>query len=146
MLFQILLIQTFTMIYTTTCIEHYFSNVYCKTFQLVPLLLMLLNIQLMIFHIKTLQEKTIKEINICHTTVLSMLWWFMVSLFQYDYDLAQYSTWLSSVCLPIYMEAHARGLLSKYSTLWECQISELLILHMGCLLHSCDHASWQISL
>jgi uncharacterized Fe-S cluster-containing MiaB family protein len=58
------------MIQTVTGIEHYFSNVYRKTFWLVPPLLMLLNIQLMIiFHIETLQEKTTKEISICHTTV-----------------------------------------------------------------------------
>jgi len=58
------------MIQTVTGTEHYFSNVYCKTFWLVPPLLMLLNIQLiMIFHIKKLQEKTTKEISICHTTV-----------------------------------------------------------------------------
>ena len=63
-------IQTFTIIQTITGIEHCFSKVYCRTFWLVPLLLMLLNIQLMmIFHIKTLQEKSIKVINICRTTV-----------------------------------------------------------------------------
>lgn len=91
------LIQTFTMIQTVTGTQHYFSNVYCKTFWLVPLLLMLLNIQLMmIFHIKTLQEKTTKEISICHTTVqhTGMVYGFF--LLQYDYDVAQYNSWLST--------------------------------------------------
>jgi len=71
------------MIQTITGIEHYFCNVYCKTFWLVPLLLMLLNTQLMlIFHIRTMQEKTIKEINICHTTVKHtvMVYGFFISV------------------------------------------------------------------